>query len=70
MALANGLKEVCIVVAMSPCHRCDNRSPGCHGICEVYKTWKEEQRKEKEDIRKKNKAFQREILNDNKLAQR
>ena len=41
------------MVAISPCYRCDNRSPGCHGICEVYKTWKEEQRKEKEDRRKK-----------------
>lgn len=58
------------MVTISPCYRCDNRSPGCHDICEVYKTWKEGQRKEKEDRRKKNKAFQREILNDNKLAQR
>lgn len=70
MALANGLKEVCIVTTLSPCYRCDNRSPGCHDICEVYKIWKEKQTKEKEDIRKRNKAFQREILNDNKLAQR
>ena len=54
------------MVAISPCYRCDNRSPGCHDICEVYKTWKEEQIKEKEYRRK----FQREILNDNKLAQR
>lgn len=58
------------MVALSPCYRCDNRSPGCHDICGVYKTWKEEQIKEKEDICKRNKAFQREILNDNKLAQR
>lgn len=70
MALANGLKEVCIMAVISPCYRCDNRSPGCHDICEVYKTWKEEQTKEKEYRRKRNKAFQREIVNDNKLTQR
>lgn len=58
------------MVVISPCYRCDNRSPGCHDICEVYKTWKEEQIKEKEYRRKRNKAFQREIVNDNKLTQR
>ena len=58
------------MAVISPCYRCDNRSPGCHDICEAYKTWKEEQTKEKEYRRKRNKVFQREILNDNKLAQR
>lgn len=56
MALANGLKEVCIVV-VSPCYRCDNRSPGCHDICEVYKTWKEKQTKKKNINVKETKRF-------------
>ena len=57
-------------MTVSPCYRCDNRSPGCHDICEVYKTWKEEQIKEKIKEKEYKRKFQREILNNSKLAQR
>jgi len=57
-------------MTVSPCYRCDNRSPGCHDICEVYKTWKEEQIKEKIKEKEYRRKFQREILNNSKLAQR
>ena len=23
----------------SPCYKCEERSPGCHGSCEIYKNW-------------------------------
>ena len=23
----------------SPCHKCAERSVGCHGTCETYRTW-------------------------------
>lgn len=28
---------------MSPCMTCMSRQPGCHGLCEAYKTWAEAQ---------------------------
>lgn len=36
-----------------PCAKdCENRTPGCHDHCKLYKAWKEEQDEEKAALRK------------------
>lgn len=41
----------------SPCKECAERYPGCHGKCAMYATWRENEAKQKEHIRKeKNKV--------------
>lgn len=37
----------------SPCMNCTQREIGCHGRCELYIAFSEEQKKRNEDIRKK-----------------
>lgn len=38
----------------SPCMNCTLREIGCHGRCDLYIAFSEEQKKRNEDIRKKN----------------
>lgn len=36
-----------------PCRGCEDRDETCHGICERYKTWRDEREKAKEEYAKK-----------------
>ena len=48
---------------ISPCKGCEDRHTACHGHCEKYAKWKEEQQKataaEKEYIRRRREDFLR-----------
>lgn len=39
-----------------PCKDCQKRHEKCHGSCEKYKTWSEEQKKLKEEMWKERKS--------------
>lgn len=39
-----------------PCHRCEERHPGCHAECEKYKAYKERHNEQKEQIDREKRA--------------